>query len=476
MDLISGGFLLFAAVTLLVYYALPLRLRPVWLLAVSVFFYLSADLRGGLFLLLSILSCYAAGLRLPKSRRRGLLLCLTLALNLGLLAALRLLPWMFAARIEDGTLRLLYPLGLSFYSLQAAGYVIDVYRGDIAPEKSLWRFALFLCFFPIVSQGPISRYGQLAPQLCGGCPLEAKNLRYGAQLMLWGYFKKMVVADRAGLLVDTVYAAPGQYAGFAVCLAALLYTLQLYADFSGCVDICRGVGQMLGIDVAENFRRPLFSTSIREFWRRWHITLGAWFRDYLYIPLGGSRKGRLRRDLNLMIVFGASGFWHGAGLNFLFWGLLHGFYQVAGGATLPWRDRFWRALGFRETPRLLRQLGCFFLVAFGFHFFRAQGLSAGLRMALDVVRGFDPAALSDGSLLSLSLDGKDMLVLWLALGLMLLVSLRQERLPGGCLRGRIAALPLPLRWGLWLALLLAVLILGIYGPGYDRAQFIYMGF
>ena len=476
MELISGEFLLFTAAVLLLFYALPLRLRPLWLLGASVFFYLSADLRCGLFLLLSVLSCYCAALFLPRTRRRKLLLSLTLALNLGLMAALKLLPWLLAERIENGTLRLLYPLGLSFYSLQAAAYVIDVYRGKIAPEKKLWRFALFMCFFPIVSQGPISRYEQLAGQLFEGRELRAENLSYGAQLALWGYFKKMVVADRAALLVDTVYDAPGQYAGLAVCLAALLYTLQLYADFSGCVDICRGIARMLGIELAENFRRPLFSTSIREFWRRWHITLGAWFRDYLYIPLGGSRKGRLRRDFNMLIVFGVSGFWHGAGLNFLFWGLLHGVYQVVGEATLGLRDRFWRALGCKAAPRFLRQLGCYLLVAFGFHFFRAQGLSTGLRMVLAAARGFSPAAFLDGSLLMLGLDGKDMLVLCLALGVMLAVSLRQERLAGNCLRSRIAALPLPLRWALWLTLLLAVLILGVYGPGYDRTQFIYMGF
>ena len=281
MDLISLGFLLFAAVTVVVYYALPLRLRPMWLLAASVFFYLSADLRCGLFLLSGIVSCYAAALLIPKTRHKKLLLFLVLALNLGLMAALKLLPWLMAQAVESGRLRLLYPLGLSFYSLQAAGYVIDVYRGRIEPEQKLWRFALFMSFFPIVSQGPISRYEQLSPQLQEGHMIDAENLAYGAQLALWGYFKKLVVADRAGLLVDLVYDTPGKYAGLAMCAAATLYTLQLYADFSGCVDICRGVARMLGIELMENFRRPLFSQSIAEFWRRWHISLGAWLRDYL---------------------------------------------------------------------------------------------------------------------------------------------------------------------------------------------------
>ena len=469
MDLISLGFLLFAAVTVTAYYALPLRLRPGWLLMASVFFYLSADLRCGLFLLLSIVSCYAAALLIPKTKHKKPLLFLVLALNLGLMAALKLLPWLMAQAMESGRLRLLYPLGVSFYSLQAAGYVIDVYRGKIEPEQKLWRFALFMSFFPIVSQGPISRYEQLAPQLYEGHTIDAENLSRGAQLALWGYFKKLVVADRAGLLVDLVYETPGQYACFDVCAAAALYTLQLYADFSGCVDICRGVARMLGIEVIENFRRPLFSRSIAEFWRRWHISLGAWLRDYLYFPLGGSRKGKARRAVNTLIVFAVSGLWHGAGLNFLFWGLFNGMCIVLGGATIKARDAFWRSLGAENPPRFLRQLGCFFLVVLGFHFFRAPGLSAGVHMALDAVRPFD------GSLLEL-LDLRDTLVLVLGLGLMLLVSGLSERMESGCLRDRIAALKLPLRWALWLALLMTVLVFGVYGPGYDKAQFIYMGF
>ena len=462
MDLVSLGFLLFTAVTVGMYYALPVRLRPMWLLAASVFFYLCADLRCGLFLLMSILSCYSAALYIPKTRRRKALLFAALVLNLGLMAALKLLPWLMAQAVEEGRLRLLYPLGLSFYSLQAAGYVIDVYRGRIEPEKSLWRFALFMSFFPIVSQGPISRYEQLSPQLCEGHAIDAGNLAYGAQLALWGYFKKLV-------LVDLVYDTPGQYAGLAVCVAATLYTLQLYADFSGCVDICRGVARMLGIEIAENFRRPLFSASIAEFWRRWHISLGAWLRDYLYFPLGGSRKGKLRKALNTLAVFAVSGLWHGAGLNFLFWGLFNGFCIVLGGATLGARDAFWQKCGAKKPPRFLRQLGCFFLVVLGFHFFRAQGLAVGLHMALDAAHRFD------GSLLTL-LDAKDTAVLVSGLGLMLLVSALEEGMERGCLRDRIAALKLPLRWALWLGLLLTVLVFGVYGPGYDKAQFIYMGF
>lgn len=480
MSLISGVFLAFTALVVLVYYLLPMRLRSPWLLAASLAFYLYADLRYMAFLLFTIALSYAAGRLLPRARRPRLLLALALLMVLGMMAVLKFLPYSLAlARelfgLELGSWSWIYPLGISFFSLQAASYVIDVYRGDILPEKSFWRYCLFMSFFPIITQGPISRYQQLAPQLGEGHELNYRQLCFGAQLALWGFFKKLVVADRAGLFVDTVYAQPEGFGSFAVILAALLYTLQLYADFSGCVDICRGIAQMLGIDLMENFRRPFFAASIQELWRRWHISLSSWFRDYVYIPLGGSRKGSLRRMLNTMAVFALSGLWHGAGANFLFWGLLQGAYIVLGGLSRGLRQRFWQRLSIR-LPRAFSCLGCFLLFAFSMHFFRAPGLSSGLIMARSAITELSLSHLSDGSLLALGLDLADFGVLFLGLLLMLLVSLWQEKHSEELLRERVAALALPLRWGIYLGGLMAVLILGIYGPGYSSAQFIYMGF
>ena len=481
MDPISGGFLLFAAVSVLVYYALPGRARPVWLLIGSLFFYSCSDLRYLFFLLLSAASCFLAGRALPAAARKKRLLVLTLTLNLGLMAVLKLLPysWDLAGRLlglELRTLRFLYPLGISFYSLSAASYLIDVYRGEQAPEQSFWRFLLFLSFFPVIVQGPISRYGQLAPQLAEPHALSARNLGFGAQLMLWGFFKKLVIADRAAIAVDLVYGSPEGFSGLIIPLMTVLYVFQLYADFSDCVDIFRGLSCMLGIELAENFRRPFFSGSMAEFWRRWHITLGTWLRDYLYFPLGGGRRGRLVKNRNLLIVFLVSALWHGAGVSFLCWGLLHAFYQIVGGLTRSARDRFWQRLGCTSVLPALRAIGCFLLFAFSQHFFRAPGLPAGLHMAAAALRGPGLSVLRDGSLLQLGLDAPDLAVLGLSLALLFFVSLWQERHAGVLLRERLAALPLPLRWSLWLIGLLAVLIFGVYGPGYSRAQFIYMGF
>ena len=480
MELISGAFLLFIAVVTAVYYALPGKAKPVWLLIASLFFYVSADWRFLPFLLLSAGCTWLAARKLPGSKRRKGLLWLTLAVDVGLLAVLKLLPfgWMFAGRFlgQLPELRFIYPLGIAFYSLQAAGYLIDVYRGKTQPEQSFWRFLLFMCFFPIISQGPISRYEQLAPQLNEPHALQYKNLAYGAQLALWGFFKKLVIADRAAILVDQVYGNYTEYAGIAIFLAAVLYFIQLYTDFSGCVDICRGAAQMLGIELAENFRRPFLSASTQEFWRRWHISLSFWLRDYLYFPLGGSRLGKLRKNTNLLIVFTVSGIWHGTGLNYMLWGLLQGVYQIVGAATRGARDSFWKKLRPDGAPRPLRQIGCFLILSLTAHIVRAPGLRTGWQMARAMAGGFSLKALTDGSLLALGLDGPDMLVLVLAMALLLGVSLWQEKHVDALLRDRLAALPLGLRWGIWLVGLAAVLILGVYGPGYSSAQFIYMAF
>ncbi len=480
MDYVSIRFLVFLAVSLAVYYLIPRKRQPHWLLLCSLFFYVSADPRYLLFLLFTAASTFFAARRLPKTGRKRLLLLLVLVLNLGLMAALKLLlfrpeAWERLAGAA-GRFRLLYPLGMSFYTLQSVGYLLDVYRGRIAPEESFSRYCLFLSFFLIIVQGPISRYEQLSPQLCRPHEPDYRSLSFGAQLALWGFFKKLVIADRANLLVRSVYGTAGEAGSLAVTLAVFLYTFQLYADFSGCVDICRGIGQMFGIDLAENFHRPFFSLSIREFWRRWHLSLSTWLRDYLYIPLGGSRRGSFRKALNLILVFLVSGFWHGSGLNYLFWGLLHGFYQVVGDLTRGPRDRFWQRLGLQEAPRFLRRLGCWLLVCFAFHFFRAPGMRAALQMLRIAAEGFPLSALTDGSVFLYGLDRPDMLVLTFALGLLLAVSLWQEKHDGLLVRDRIAAAPAALRWLIWLVGLLAVLIFGIYGPGYNRAEFIYMNF
>lgn len=484
MNIVSFGFILFVFAVVGIYYALPARFRPQWLLAASLGFYLYADLRYLFFLAFSVVTVWAGARMLVRRKEHSrLLLALTAGLNLAVLATVKFFPLGYSLLEhllgrdlpEPG---LLVPLGISFYTLQAISYLVDVYRGQTAPQKSLWRFGLYMCFFPIILQGPISRYDQLAPQLYEAHALNYDRLCAGAQLALWGFFKKLVIADRAALLVNQVFNRPDDYLGAQLLAAILLYTVQLYTDFSGCVDISRGVAAMLGIDLAENFRRPLFATSIRDYWRRWHISLSSWFRDYVYIPLGGSRRGAGRKYLNTLVVFAFSGLWHGAGSTYLLWGLLQGLYLVAGSLSQEPRQRLLRRLGISDNSpllRLFRQLGCYLLVSFSLLFFRAASLGQAVHMLINLVRGFQCSQLWNGALLVIGLDSADMLVLFLALLVLLAVSLLQEREPRS-IRSIIAAQPLPLRWSVYLLGLFTVLIFGVYGPGYSSAQFIYMDF
>jgi D-alanyl-lipoteichoic acid acyltransferase DltB (MBOAT superfamily) len=378
--------------------------------------------------------------------------------------------------VELPSISMIVPLGIYVYTLQSISYIVDVYRGKIQAETRLWRYGLFMSFFPIIMQGPISRYDQLAHQLSTPHSLEYTNLKFGAQLILWGYFKKLVIADRAGIVVNQVFNNPSDYYGLVVFLVSCLYLLELYADFSGCVDICRGISKMLGIELMDNFRHPFFSTSVQDFWRRWHISLSSWLRDYLYIPLGGNRKGNVRKQINTLIVFTVSGLWHGAGLNYIFWGALHGIFLVIGSLTRSIRQRFWQAVHVSEDSfglRLLRIIATWLLVVFAFLFFRANGLSAGLHMAYSMFSGFSFSQFTDGSLLNLGLDMANIIVLLSALLVLLIVSIIQEHCS---VRQLIARQKLPIRWGIYLVGLMVVLIFGQYGPGYSSAQFIYMNF
>ena len=494
MNFISFAFLGFLLAALLVYYLLPGKARWIWLLAVSLFFYLCFDARYMIFLAFSILTSYGAArlMKPDQKKQKRLVLLAAVLLNVGLLVFLKyfnysasILNTLFerlGAPLYIYGLDLIAPIGVSFYTLQVVGYVVDVYRGNAKPERNLGKYALFVSFFPQILQGPIPRFTQLAPQLYAGRPFDYKTFKFGLQLMLWGFFKKMVIADRAAILVNQVFGGYESYAGFTLLFGALLYALQIYTDFSGCVDIARGAAEAFQIHLPHNFNQPYLATSIKDFWRRWHISLSSWLRDYVYIPLGGNRKGQLRKHLNVMATFLVSGLWHGVGLQYILWGLLHGAYQVAGalwaklkarlspglGVRLGWSEA--ASPGARRVHRFLQVLMTFLLVDFAWIFFRSESLSAAFIFIRRMFGAFNPWVLIDGSLLALGLDGYDFWVLALSVILLLAVALMQRRFP---LRERLSREALPLRWALYLAAILAVVLLGVYGVGYSASDFIY---
>ena len=476
MTFLSAPFFLFFPVVVLGYHLLPRGYKAPWLLLASWFFYLCAGPEYAPFLLFAILLSYGAG-RLLEGGRRRWAVAGTIVLCAGLLFVFKYLN--FACSLAAGALaalglsvsapvfHLLLPAGISFYLFEAMGYVIDVYRGKVPAQRSLLRHALFLSFFPQLLSGPIARAPQLIPQLEKLPPVTWDGLREGLFRFLWGAFKKMVLADRLAILVQTVFAAPGDFGRLQVALAAVAFSLQIYCDFSAYSDMAIGAARAMGFTLTENFRAPYLARTIQEFWRRWHISLSTWFRDYLYFPLGGSRRGKVRTWVNVLIVFAVSGLWHGAGLTYLAWGLLNGAYQVAGSITAPVRKRLRGAVGLKEDSFLTvwLQRGITFVLATGaWVFFQASSLDLAGQMYAGLFAG--PAWV----FASMGLDRWDLLVAAAGLLLLFWVDLLEEKKP---LPERWRALPLPARWAAALALLLAAAVFGCYGPGYDAQSFIY---
>jgi len=395
----SIHFLAFFPIAATLYFSVPHRWRWIVLLAASYYFYGSWRVEYLGLIILSTLVDYLAGLRmsaLPTRRSRLPYLCVSIAVNLGLLAVFKYAAFagevardafaLVSAESPVPIVRLILPVGISFYTFQTLGYSIDVYRGTVRAERHPGLFALYVAFFPQLVAGPIERASRLLPQFRSETQFSYHAAADGLRRMAWGFFKKLVIADQAALIVNPVFAAPEDFSSFTLLAAAYLFVYQVYCDFSGYSDIAIGAARVLGFDLMENFRRPLAAASIQDLWRRWHISLSTWFRDYLYFPLGGSRGGNLRTGLNLFVVFVIAGVWHGAGWNFIAWGALHGIFLATALATFDFRERCWTRASDAVRNRFgfglaaLRSpwsvLVTFHLFTFSLIVFRSPGLAA----------------------------------------------------------------------------------------------------
>lgn len=388
----SPAFLLFFPVVLLFHFLMPTKYRLIPLLILSYYFYACWNAKlMGLIMFTTVVS-YFAGRLLEKTQKKGqrrFLLAITLAACLGVLFFYKYFNFfastvtsvisLFSGEATAGTaLELILPVGISFYTFQTLSYVIDVYRGSISAEKNFLYYALFVTFFPQLVAGPIERPENLLPQLKAEHKFEKDNFVTGSAIMLIGYFKKIAVADIIAPYVNSVFNNAEKATGLTVILASCLFAVQIYCDFSGYTDIAIGCSRIMGIRLMQNFNLPYSSRSIKEFWSRWHISLSSWFKDYLYIPLGGNRCSKLRNMLNLLIVFTVSGLWHGANMTFVIWGALHGFYQIVGRITLKARNGLISKLGLTDDSRIIktwRTLVTFILVTFAWIFFRANSIS-----------------------------------------------------------------------------------------------------
>lgn len=526
----SYAFLGFTVVLLFAYYLIPHKYQWPLLLAASYVFYWIAGAGYLLYILATTVTVYAAARKIGENiasqnaylkahrdelsreekraykdgrkrvRFRWFLACLLL--NLGVLAVVKYTNFVISningvlnafgrtERLSFMTLAL--PMGISFYTFQALGYLIDVYQGTVPAEKNLFRFALFVSFFPQLIQGPISRYGDLARTLCEEHPFNSKTVCYGLQRMLWGYFKKLVIADRVLAGVAAITGDPGRYCGAYVVAGMFLYTLELYADFTGGIDITIGLAETMGITVQENFDRPYFSKSLKEYWRRWHISMSAWFRDYIFYPVSVSKPmqrfsrfsrrrfgeavgRRLPVYVSSFAVWLATGVWHGANWNFIVWGLANWAVLMLSEELEPLYKRFHRRFHVDGTlPYRAFQAARTFLLVCCLNLFDCySSLTDTFRMLASMFTAGNWEVFRDGSLLALGLSALDYGILAAGTAALFAVSLAQR---SGGVRDKIARQAYPVRFAVWYGLFLAVLLMGAYGVGYDASQFIYNQF
>ena len=486
----SLEFVLFFPVVTAGYFWLPQRFRWQWLLAASCIFYMAFVPIYILILAITIAIDYVAALLIDRSegraRRRYLAIsivstCAVLFVfkyysffNSNFLAAAKFFHLSYPVPVLD----VLLPIGLSFHTFQSLSYVIEVYRGNQRPERHLGIYALYVMFYPQLVAGPIERPQNLLHQFREVHVFDYQRVANGLKLMAWGMFKKVVIADRLALLVNTVYGNPGAYDGPALVVATVFFAFQIYCDFSGYSDIAIGAAQVMGFRLMDNFNRPYSARSIVEFWHRWHISLSTWFRDYVYIPLGGNRVSRPRWYLNLLLTFTISGLWHGANWTYVVWGFLNGLYLVTGHATMGLRARAVTYTGLDRVPVVrstMAVLATFILVCFAWIFFRARSLADAwyivTHLTVNAEKALDASWWSTFLTIAKSgMDGTDFALAIAAIALMEIFHFVQGH---STVRTMLVARPWPVRYGFYYVLVTSILILGVF---HKPQQFIYFQF
>ena len=469
----SLAFAVFLPIVFIAYWAVPHKFRWPILLVSSYYFYMSWNPEYVVLIFLTTAVSYGAALgieRAPKAKKWILLLALGICLGVLFVfkyfnffsASVTGLLSLLAIPMHPVTVSLLLPVGISFYTFQTLSYVIDVYRGEIPAERNFGVYAAFVSFFPQLVAGPIERTGNLLPQITSRKTFDYQKASYGLKLMAWGFFKKLAVADVLGKYVDAAYGSLELCTGFDLFAAIFFFTIQIYCDFSGYSDIAIGTAKLLGIDLMTNFKSPYFSLSIKEFWSRWHISLSTWFRDYVYIPLGGNRRGSRKRDRNLVITFLVSGLWHGANWTYVVWGGIHGIAQVVENHCFPLKK------GTPKGWRFLRWLGVFVFCNIAWVFFRAESLKDAwyvlTQAALSLTR---PGSFFPGVT---GLEMNDLCFILFSIGLVAgfdFLSLKQDVI---ALVSRQRA---PIRWACYLALVWLTLCLML--PA-GTSEFVYFQF
>lgn len=487
MQFTELSFAFFFPIVVAVFYLLPKKGRRVWLLLASYYFYMGWNAKYAILIFVSTLITYICGILLDKKKSKAVLVTAIVS-NLGILAFFKYFYFiydsidgflsLFGGSLAETSLDIVLPVGISFYTFQALGYVIDVYRGDVKVEKNFIAYALFVSFFPQLVAGPIERSSHLMGQIDGIVEKGRRVFDFdkatrGLLLMLWGYFLKLVIADRAAIMVDQIFDYYYMLDGTVLFIGALLFMIQLYCDFSSYSFIAIGAAYILEIELCPNFAAPFLSRSIGEFWRRWHISLSSWFRDYVYIPLGGSRCSKLKKYRNLFITFFVSGLWHGASWHYVLWGVIHGLLLILEDILKPLRNK----INYNKTDRAIVQTTLTFVITvFTFIFFRAESISEGWYYIQRIFTNFAPWSL--GALEAFTnqgLDAKDIGVLVLAIISMIFVD-GYYQAKHAYFDTMIKNRSLVVQYIVAIVLILSILVFGIYGSEYDATQFIYFQF
>lgn len=481
----SIHFLIFFPLVVILYFSLKHKHRWILLLLASYYFYMSWKAEYIILIIFSTLVDYFVALAIAKEENRAtkkLLLLISILINIGLLFAfkyfnfisdsLRIILSNFSIQFSPPILKILLPVGISFYTFQTLGYTIDVYRNKIKPEKHLGIFALYVSFFPQLVAGPIERAKNLLPQFFKKYYFDYFRIADGLKLMLWGFFKKIVIADNLAIYVNLVYNEPHLYTGLPLIIATIFFAFQIYCDFSGYSDIAIGASQVMGFKLMDNFKRPYYSKSVSEFWKRWHISLSSWFKDYLYIPLGGNRVSISRLHFNLLITFLVSGLWHGANWTFVVWGALHAFYMIFSLWSKKIRENILLLTKINRLPLLnkyLQVLTTFSLVTFAWIFFRANNISDAFYIIKNL---FNWQGVSDFSYFSSTFFLASPYVFIVGLfGILFLefIHLIQRH---GSIRHMLSNRPIYVRFFIYFLILFGILLFG----NFSSQQFIYFQF
>lgn len=490
----SFHFLMFFPIVVLLYFIIPKRVRYIWLLMSSYYFYMSWNPKYILLILFSTVVTYACGLIIggtDERRKRKFFLVLCIVLNLAVLFSFKYFNFAvdninmvlgkLGIQAVNAKFDVLLPVGISFYTFQALSYTIDVYRKQIEPEKNFLRYALFVSFFPQLVAGPIERSGNLLKQIQEipeNSHWDFDRVKKGMYLILWGLFMKMVIADRISIFVDDVFENYKALGTFTLAAGAVGFAIQIYCDFASYSTIAVGAANVMSFTLMENFDTPYLALSIKEFWRRWHISLSTWFRDYLYIPLGGNRKGTVRKYINVMITFLVSGLWHGANWTYIVWGGIHGLYQVIGDLLTPIRNRIVRLFGYNtesRSHRLLKIITTFALTDIAWIFFRADNLRSAVGYIGRLFTRFDPWVLFDESIYNHGIDITEGRILIAALLVLVIVDLIKYY-------RKITVDVFVAKQNIWFQIIyvyiiaMALIIFGKYGISEELKSFIYFQF